>query len=100
MGSSDDSGASIFPVICRTLRSGGTRIRTGDTMIFSHVLYQLSYPAVPQVFGLGTGVPLLRPRPHRGPRHIPDLYRPSAREIIHILGAHPNTSLKVSEMPA
>jgi hypothetical protein len=25
--------------------SGGTRIRTGDTMIFSHVLYQLSYPA-------------------------------------------------------
>jgi hypothetical protein len=32
-------------IICRTLRSGGTRIRTGDTMIFSHVLYQLSYPA-------------------------------------------------------
>ena len=31
--------------ICRTLVSGGTRIRTGDTMIFSHVLYQLSYPA-------------------------------------------------------
>ena len=30
---------------CRTLMSGGTRIRTGDTMIFSHVLYQLSYPA-------------------------------------------------------
>jgi len=26
--------------------SGGTRARTGDTMIFSHVLYQLSYPAV------------------------------------------------------
>ncbi len=26
--------------------SGGTRVRTGDTMIFSHVLYQLSYPAV------------------------------------------------------
>ena len=25
--------------------SGGTQIRTGDTMIFSHVLYQLSYPA-------------------------------------------------------
>jgi hypothetical protein len=32
---------------CKSLqnRSGGTRIRTGDTMIFSHVLYQLSYPA-------------------------------------------------------
>jgi hypothetical protein len=27
-------------------RSGGTRTRTGDTMIFSHVLYHLSYPAV------------------------------------------------------
>jgi hypothetical protein len=26
-------------------RSGGTRTRTGDTMIFSHVLYHLSYPA-------------------------------------------------------
>ena len=25
--------------------SGGTRTRTGDTMIFSHVLYHLSYPA-------------------------------------------------------
>ena len=24
---------------------GGTRARTGDTMIFSHVLYLLSYPA-------------------------------------------------------
>jgi hypothetical protein len=35
----------LFSAICRTLRSGGTRIRTGDTMIFSHVLYQLSYPA-------------------------------------------------------
>ena len=34
-----------FSAICRTFRSGGTRIRTGDTMIFSHVLYQLSYPA-------------------------------------------------------
>ena len=29
----------------RVFGSGGTRIRTGDTMIFSHVLYQLSYPA-------------------------------------------------------
>ena len=26
----------IFSAICRTFRSGGTRIRTGDTMIFSH----------------------------------------------------------------
>jgi hypothetical protein len=26
-----------FPAICRTFRSGGTRIRTGDTMIFSHI---------------------------------------------------------------
>jgi hypothetical protein len=34
-----------FSAICRTFISGGTRIRTGDTMIFSHVLYQLSYPA-------------------------------------------------------
>ena len=34
-----------FLAICRTFLSGGTRIRTGDTMIFSHVLYQLSYPA-------------------------------------------------------
>src|SRR5829696_10066243 len=25
-----------FSFICRTFRSGGTRIRTGDTMIFSH----------------------------------------------------------------
>ena len=32
---------------CKSLQkqSGGTRTRTGDTMIFSHVLYQLSYPA-------------------------------------------------------
>jgi hypothetical protein len=27
----------IFSAICRTFRSGGTRIRTGDTMIFGHV---------------------------------------------------------------
>jgi len=26
-----------FSAICRTFRSGGTRIRTGDTMIFSHI---------------------------------------------------------------
>ena len=32
---------------CKTLQneSGETRTRTGDTMIFSHVLYQLSYLA-------------------------------------------------------
>jgi hypothetical protein len=28
---------SYFSGICRTFRSGGTRIRTGDTMIFSHM---------------------------------------------------------------
>ena len=26
-----------YSAICRTFRSGGTRIRTGDTMIFSHI---------------------------------------------------------------
>ena len=26
----------MFARFCRTFRSGGTRIRTGDTMIFSH----------------------------------------------------------------
>ena len=31
------SGAPLFPAICRTFLSGGTRIRTGETMIFSHV---------------------------------------------------------------
>ena len=29
--------ALIFSSICRTFRSGGTRIRTGDTMIFRHM---------------------------------------------------------------
>ena len=43
------------PAVCRTLRSGGTRIRTGDTMIFSHVLYQLSYPAGGRERFYGTG---------------------------------------------
>jgi hypothetical protein len=38
-------GLYIFARIVGVLGSGGTRIRTGDTMIFSHVLYQLSYPA-------------------------------------------------------
>src|SRR5215208_6462156 len=36
-----DFGSSVdslyFSAICRTFRSGGTRIRTGDTMIFSHM---------------------------------------------------------------
>ncbi len=31
----------------RASLSGGTQIRTGDTTIFSRVLYQLSYPAEP-----------------------------------------------------
>src|SRR5215203_3612478 len=44
-GSGDTAKTLCFSAICRTFRSGGTRIRTGDTMIFSHVLYQLSYPA-------------------------------------------------------
>jgi hypothetical protein len=39
------AGVLSFSLICRAFLSGGTRIRTGDTMIFSHVLYQLSYPA-------------------------------------------------------
>jgi hypothetical protein len=29
--------ARYFSAICRTFISGGTRIRTGDTMIFSHI---------------------------------------------------------------
>src|SRR5215207_6375431 len=34
----DSSAESLyFSAICRTFRSGGTRIRTGDTMIFSHM---------------------------------------------------------------
>jgi hypothetical protein len=44
-GSGNTARALSFSAICRTFQSGGTRIRTGDTMIFSHVLYQLSYPA-------------------------------------------------------
>src|SRR5215204_7048332 len=35
LGSSVES--LYFSAICRTFRSGGTRIRTGDTMIFSHM---------------------------------------------------------------
>src|SRR5215213_6587445 len=33
------AGLCIFPMFCRYFRSGGTRTRTGDTMVFSHVLY-------------------------------------------------------------
>jgi hypothetical protein len=34
-GSGNTAKAPYFSSICRTFRSGGTRIRTGDTMIFS-----------------------------------------------------------------
>jgi hypothetical protein len=34
-GSEDIAKGPYFSAICRTLVSGGTRIRTGDTMIFS-----------------------------------------------------------------
>ena len=34
-GLSSTAGTLTFSAICRTFRSGGTRIRTGDTMIFS-----------------------------------------------------------------
>jgi hypothetical protein len=34
---SSTARALTFSAICRTFRSGGTRIRTGDTMIFSHM---------------------------------------------------------------
>ena len=36
-GSGNTSGALAFSAICRTFLSGETRIRTGDTMIFSHI---------------------------------------------------------------
>jgi hypothetical protein len=36
-GSGDTAKTPCFSAICRTFRSGGTRIRTGDTMIFSHI---------------------------------------------------------------
>jgi hypothetical protein len=36
-GSGSTARSLSFSAICRTLRSGGTRIRTGDTMIFSHM---------------------------------------------------------------
>jgi len=36
-GSGDTAKAPYFSAICRTFRSGGTRIRTGDTMIFIHI---------------------------------------------------------------
>jgi hypothetical protein len=36
-GPDERPGLSHFPLICRNYRRGGTRTRTGDTMIFSHV---------------------------------------------------------------
>src|SRR3712207_2214005 len=41
-------GLSRLSGFCSYFLSGGTQIRTGDTMIVSHVLYQLSYPARPE----------------------------------------------------
>ena len=38
--------ATKKPSICWAFMSGETQTRTGDTTIFSRVLYQLSYPAV------------------------------------------------------
>jgi len=35
-GPGTDTGACVFLSFCSTFRSGGTRIRTGDTMIFSY----------------------------------------------------------------
>ena len=44
----DQGSLASLRFSCKLLqkRSGETRNRTGDTMIFSHVLYQLSYLAV------------------------------------------------------
>ena len=39
------TGRAVSPLPVRDLENGGTQIRTGDTTIFSRVLYQLSYPA-------------------------------------------------------
>src|ERR671911_1001994 len=36
-GSGDTAKVPCSSAICRTFRSGGTRIRTGDTMIFRHM---------------------------------------------------------------
>jgi len=36
-GSGNTAKALYFSAICRTFINGGTRIRTGDTMIFSHM---------------------------------------------------------------
>src|SRR5215208_6185428 len=36
-GFGDTPKTPCFSAICRTFLSGGTRIRTGDTMIFSHI---------------------------------------------------------------
>ena len=40
------SAGAAIPAVCRASRDGETRTRTGDTTIFSRVLYQLSYLAV------------------------------------------------------
>ena len=40
------SGEQAKPAVAGGSRSGETRTRTGDTTIFSRVLYQLSYLAV------------------------------------------------------
>jgi hypothetical protein len=58
-GSGDTSKAPCFSTICRTFRSGGTRIRTGDTMIFGHIPRPLGM----RIHGIGMqiyvqGVPL------------------------------------------
>jgi len=39
---------SVFARFCRKFRSGGTRIRTGDTMIFSHVPRPLGMRKTPR----------------------------------------------------
>ncbi len=58
---------------------GGTQTRTGDTTIFSRVLYQLSYPAAqigPETVGVsGAGIKVRRrwsaaARPVRPPRRV------------------------------
>ena len=50
------------------------------------------------VLWLTNRVFVIQSRSHWGPKHTPDLYRPSAKGIIHILGLHPNTSRRVSEI--
>jgi hypothetical protein len=47
-GSGDTAKTPYFSAICRTFISGGTRIRTGDTMIFSPRRYVSSRPTLYQ----------------------------------------------------